>query len=351
MLRVLIIFAPFMVCLFWLIVFVLRYGSYNPAKKVLTWFLLTCTVLYLCHALYFAKGPNHVAESIWAFCSLSVYPLYYLYIKALTTNVSNNRRQFRILVPGLVVALAIFFFPGKFSDYARIILFTVQVVFVFVSGFGMLRSFDKLVASCYADIEGRETGNVKKLLIAFFLTTVLSACVNIIGKQFFFNEDKPLLVVAMLFAAMLFALSYIGYARNFSFVELSDETGDAVQELSSEPADGCGERFERIMNEEKLYLTKGLTINDVASQVGLCRSYVSHYINQSKGESFSDYINRMRIEHAKTVLASEREIKNVVLAEMLGFANEQGFYRNFKKFTGLTPVEWKKRNKNLPAGE
>jgi len=333
-----------MVCLFWFIVFSLRYRRHNPAKKVLTWFLLTCTVLYLCHALFFTTGQHRTTECIWALCSLSVYPIYYLYIRALTTNFPSSLRQYLILAPGLIVFVLLVIWPGKITNLIRIIVFTGQIVFVCFFGFKMLRRFDRLVASCYANVEGRDTKDVKNLLIALVVTSLFSFIANLIGKSFFANDDRLLLIAAILFGVMLFALSYLGYTREFSYIELTDDTAEEnTSDTSPESFEVIGRRLEKLMNDKKLYLKKSLKINDVASELGSCRTYVSNYINQTKGESFSDYINHLRIEDAKDILSSDIEIKNLSLAEQLGFASEQSFYRNFKKWTGMTPSQWRKR--------
>lgn len=332
-----------MVCFFWLIVFALGYGRHNPAKKVLTWFLLVCSVLYFCHALFFTSVLPRAVECVWALCSLSVYPLYYLYICALTGRFSGNVRQYRVLVPGFAVFLLLVFFPGRASELTRLVLFSLQIVLVCMYGIRRLREFDALVASCYANVEGRDTTDVKNILAALVATSVFSASANILGKSFFAYDDRLLLLVAILFAFMLFALSYLGYTRDFSYMELACETaGDGDEEVPLEPDDNLGDRLDALMRDKRLYREKGLKITDVASQVGACRTYVSNYINQSMGESFSDYINRLRVEDAKTILRQDGDIKNSAIAEELGFASEQNFYRNFKKFTGVTPSQWRK---------
>ena len=59
--------------------------------------------------------------------------------------------------------------------------------------------------------------------------------------------------------------------------------------------------------------------------------------------SFSDYINNLRVEHAKTLLSQNTEnTKILTIATRSGFSSEQSFYRNFNKFTGMKPLEWVK---------
>lgn len=343
MIRILVSFTPFMVCFFWLIVFALKYRKHSPAKRVFTWFLTICAILYFCHASFFTTGPNRPADCIWALCSLSVYPVYYLYIKALTRHPDKDRSQYLILLPGLAVFMFIVFCPGKASDYCRMILFLLQILFVCMSGIRMLNHFDRLVDSSYADTEEKKMGDMRTLLLAFVLTSVISALANCFGRSFFASDDRLLLVAALVFSVMLFALSYIGYTKDFSIQNLPDETvyDNAGKDCPTNETD-LERLLDAIRKEEKLYLVNGLTITDVASRMGSCRTYVSNLINRTKGESFSDYINRLRIEEAKTILASSGDIKIITVIEHLGFSNEQSFYRNFKKFTGMTPSQWKR---------
>lgn len=345
MLRTIISFTPFMVCLFWLIVYLPGYRKYDSAKKVFTWFLQICTVLYFCHALFFTVGQRHILECIWALCSLSVYSISYLYICALTTSNPDGVRRYWVLLPGIIVFILMLVYPGTSFDMVRVILFTIQVVFVCCSGMKMLSSFERLVTSSYADTEGRTVTVVKNLLFAFVLTSLLSVSANIVGRSVFASDIRLLAPIALLFSSILFAISYIEYNRDFSYKDFSGGTAEDYLE-TMESTEVFGRRLDQLMAEKKLYLKKNLKINDVAALMGSYTMYLSHYINEFKGEPFSDYINRLRVDYAKTILIDEDESKRTD-AEQLGFSSERSFYRNFKKFTGMTPAQWKKRNKNV----
>ena len=58
------------------------YNHWNRAKMRLLLFMLTATVLYLAHYMYF----NHqmavitMTDTFYSFCNPAVFPLYYLYI-------------------------------------------------------------------------------------------------------------------------------------------------------------------------------------------------------------------------------------------------------------------------------
>lgn len=345
MLRTLCSTFPFVVCICWFVTYALRYRWHDSAKRVLTVFLGTCSVLYLCHAFYFNGMLPMWAESLWALCSLSVYPLYYIYITHLTCRPLSNAKTMYCLLPGIIVALAMLLFPGNEADTARKVLNAAQIFAVMYFGYKRLQTFDKEIADVYADTEGRDTSAVKHLLIAFVATSLLSAVANAIGKQ---NVAASEWLVAILvpFGMLLYALSFIGYMRDFSLEQYAKDTDEpeaADAEVTAAEPDNSelSQAIARLM-DEKYYLTKNLKITDLAREVGSCRTYVSNYINGTYNCSFSDYINKLRVDYAKQLLQSNRDMKMSVLSEAAGFSSEQSFYRNFKKFTDMTPAEWLK---------
>lgn len=341
MLRIFFSFIPFMVCLCWFMAFALQYRKNDSPKRTLTWFLATCVILYLCHALYLNGGLSDGMESLWALCSLSVYPLYFIYIRELTAMPLGRKRIVLCLLPGALVALAKFLFPGEVSDLARKILFAFQVVTVCCIGYRDLEAFDRKLADVYTDMEGRDTKDVKMLLVAFVITSVLSAIANAIGKQNFTTSEW--LVLALLpFAFMLYALSYIGFTRTFSVNEYINDMRDEavpVMEMTEEKSE-LELKIEKLMNEERIYLRKNLKVGDMANEAGSCRTYVSNYINTKYGQTFLEYINRHRIEYAKKLMTMPEPEKMWIVAEKSGFSSEQSFYRNFRKFVGMNPAEW-----------
>lgn len=340
MLRTLCSTFPFVVCVCWFFTFALHFKRNDSAKRVLTVFLGACSVLYLCHAFYFNGGLPVWAESLWALCSLSVYPLYFIYITHLTCRPLSNAMTMCCLLPGIVVALAILVFPGEEADTARKILNALQIFLVMYYGYKRLQTFDKVIADVYADTEGRDTSAVKHLLIAFVATSLLSAVANAVGKQ---NVAASEWKVAILipFGVLLYTLSFIAFTRNFSLEQFAKDT-DEHDAASDEPGNSeLNQAIAKLM-DEGYFLTKNLKITDLAREVGSCRTYVSNYINGTYNCSFSDYINRLRIDHAKQLLLSNRDMKISVVSEASGFSNEQSFYRNFKKFTNMTPAEWLK---------
>jgi len=99
-----------------------------------------------------------------------------------------------------------------------------------------------------------------------------------------------------------------------------------------------------LMEEDQLFRKMDLQISDVALRVGSNRTYVSNYLNRELNLSFSDYINKYRIDYAKSLMSIKNNPLTILeVSEQSGFANEVSFYRNFKKFTGTSPKKWHKQ--------
>ena len=73
---------------------------------------------------------------------------------------------------------------------------------------------------------------------------------------------------------------------------------------------------------------------------------LSQVINESLHQSFFDFVNRYRIEEAKQQL-THPEDEAITILEILynsGFNSKSSFNTLFKKYTGLTPTEFRKNH-------
>ena len=349
---------PLLVSLFWFMAFARKYRDADAAKRLLTIFFGVCTVLELCHALLYNVFEDRVLpvplESLWFACSLSVYPIYYLYICRLTAQPLSPSRTTLLLAPGLLVAFASLLWPGVTIDSVRIALNIVQVACVVVFGSRLLRAFDHRLAESYAETEDKDMRPTRNLLILILLIAVNSIVLNILGRESVITSHWLILFALDPIAVQLFLLGYIGYRRSFRVEQfLADNPEETLPDAPAETQE-LGAKIEHLMVTEAYYLRQNITISDVAREVGSCRTYVSNYINQELHTSFSDYVNRLRIEHAKMVILQHdrhgSDSKFSVIAQDVGFTGEQSFYRNFRKFAGMTPMDWLEQQRGGLSG-
>ena len=91
-------------------------------------------------------------------------------------------------------------------------------------------------------------------------------------------------------------------------------------------------------------LEKNLTLDELAARSGLNKTYFITLFKRLNGVTPWEYITARRIERAVTLLKGDVNIMSV--AVKCGFNSASNFNRAFRKATGLTPSEWKKRHQS-----
>ncbi len=98
-----------------------------------------------------------------------------------------------------------------------------------------------------------------------------------------------------------------------------------------------------MMKEEKPYTDSELTRRAVADRLRTNETYLHETIRKHTGFTFNEYINSLRLFHAREMLADAKERYTVeAVAIDSGFGTRQTFYRLFRANYGLTPEEFRK---------
>jgi AraC-like DNA-binding protein len=115
--------------------------------------------------------------------------------------------------------------------------------------------------------------------------------------------------------------------------------------LTSTEKERYKKRLLDLMEREKLYMNSDLALTDLARALELNPLYVSQIINEMMRQNFSDFVNKYRIDHSKQMLVQPKQELNMFgIALESGFNSKSAFNRAFKKHTGLTPKEFRKKN-------
>lgn len=372
MLAIVVSSLPMIVCGVLSVLIVLSlYDCRNMAKTRLLFFMATATLLYLAHFIYFNRlmAVIPLTDAIYCFCNLAVFPLYYLYIEELTDYRPNRWRQALCLLPSLLGGMAVgllyilmdrqemtlfiehYLYGNEFASLSGLtfwqamihvavrIVFALQVPLVLYFGFRRITAYNAVVETNYSDIEGKRIVWVKTLLVLFAVTSLVSFVFNLIGRQRFIDEAVPLAIPAVLFSMLLLLIGHVGLNQRFSVQDIEAEVF-----LESEPIpEDCAysellEKIRKLMSEEKLYLYPNLKVSDLARLLNSNRNYIYNAINVEMGISFSDYINSQRIDYASQLLEANPKLSINDVMFKSGFTSTSAFYRNFKKFKGITPT-------------
>lgn len=86
----------------------------------------------------------------------------------------------------------------------------------------------------------------------------------------------------------------------------------------------------------KEHIAERLTLDQVAAQVFLSKSYFCRILKSELGCTFTEYVNHLRVERGKTLLRSTRKSVAEIALEV-GFGDQSYFTRIFKRQTGCSP--------------
>lgn len=111
-----------------------------------------------------------------------------------------------------------------------------------------------------------------------------------------------------------------------------------LSETGREPSD---DRMEKLLYYIGQNYKEDLKLADLSKVFNLNYYYLSAYFNQEMKEGFSDYLNRVRIRQACSLLA-ETDLPISQVGSEVGYSDHSYFCRVFKKITGRTPSEWKR---------
>jgi AraC-like DNA-binding protein len=107
------------------------------------------------------------------------------------------------------------------------------------------------------------------------------------------------------------------------------------------------------MGVEKIYLNSEMTLPALAGLMECSVNHLSQVINAGFGASFYDYLNSYRIEEAKRILGGADSASQAILdiPFEVGFNTNSAFYAAFKKSTGQTPAQYRRKQLKLVAGD
>jgi len=88
------------------------------------------------------------------------------------------------------------------------------------------------------------------------------------------------------------------------------------------------------------YMDSHLKVEDVAKHFYIQPRYLLKIFKEGLGMSVSDYLFETRMQKAKELLSSGRNLRLTNVAEMVGYGDPAHFSKSFKRHTGLSPSEY-----------
>ncbi|MEI6882868.1 MAG: helix-turn-helix domain-containing protein [Bacteroidota bacterium] len=334
---------------------------------------------------------------------LCLIPVFYLYILSVT------RINFRFTIKDAIhflPAAAILFLntPFLFLTYAKkigylsftfdfqksgpLILYlliiyivviyvvvNIQLIFYLILTIKEYRKHLSLIENHFSSTEQIDTSWTRSFMISFLIFFIFNNLLYVIGFSQYWTAGV-LYTISMLgitlFAGMrglnqkvitISEIEEIEYIPALSPGEDALKPGEPAEKvrnektlavkyqgspLTPEQKNQLAAKLESLMKNERVFTQSDLTIDHLAERLNTNSKYISQIINEFYHQNYYHYINSYRINEAKSLMTDPANDKYSILgiSNIAGFASKSTFNTAFKKFTGMTPSEF--RN-NFPA--
>lgn len=296
------------------------------------WYVLIFPSFYT-FLIYYLKIEKKISSFVYV--SISLFVIEIAIRIALFPNFFNEKENF---------------FIAKYAQIEEIINASYSV-FLFIKAVVILFNYSELYQQVLAFDDVKWLKNFMffgSIVILMWICAILLNLDKVLNPEVFIYY--PLRLSS---TALLYWISYQGF-YNYSLmlkrIELRKEiiAEPTIVNSTSNAKESEEEKFLMIKNyikKNKRFLDPSFSLERLSSEMGISTSKLSHLINQESGYNFPDYINFLRVEKAKKFLIKSDYSSYTIVAIGLecGFNSKSTFYTAFKKFTNVTPSEFKEQ--------
>jgi AraC-like DNA-binding protein len=234
---------------------------------------------------------------------------------------------------------------------------TVHVFFYIVASLNLTRKFQQTLLDNYSDLSRINLDKANFVLKLFMLVLMLAIIVFV--SMYFWPLNFVIInnLLGLAFAILIYALAYTAWNRPIIAEELVvreafeneinnvEKRPRSTYNLQAEINENLAVRLKSLFESQQIYLQSELSLSQLSQELGVPAYQVSEVINRQYQETFFDLINRYRIEEIKRRLNDDqyKHLSILGIAMDCGFNSKSSFNTAFKKFTGMTPSEYKKK--------
>lgn len=331
---------PFVVALLLVVMFIvfLRSGDDVRTNRAFLVAIALCAVQSVLVGLRWGYGISET-RYILPILAACLPPLVYIAFRGLMgVGVESRRAMFASLVlsPLLIVVLEFAFPTG--IDLALIVIFVGHAIALLLLG---RKGPDGLDEAQFASV-----ASAHRALIIAAIALCVSALFDLL-VFFDFEWAQGQNVAALVSNANLLGLLLIGLMAALAGKSKAPQTAiESIAELPPpEPSEQDRDivaRIDRLMETQALYRDENLNLSRLARRLGLPSRQISGAINRSLGVNVSQYVNQLRIREACRLLEeTEQSVTAIMLSS--GFQTKSNFNREFRRVTGMSPVDWRER--------
>ncbi len=122
------------------------------------------------------------------------------------------------------------------------------------------------------------------------------------------------------------------------FEYVYQKVGTTISLLEDRPKDVL---MEKIINYLNHNFDHPISLDTISDEIGCTPKYISSLFKKNTGTNFSEYLCRLRIQKAKSLL-SDPEVQIKSICALVGFENVNSFDRMFKRYEGISPGQYRR---------
>ena len=112
--------------------------------------------------------------------------------------------------------------------------------------------------------------------------------------------------------------------------------------MQADDDDDSTDRVEAVVSRIMERMGEPLAASDMAQELGMSESQFSRFFRRTTGNTFTDFVNRVRINRAcQLLMESEQRVTDICYE--VGFNNVANFNRRFLEIKGMTPTEFRRQ--------
>lgn len=263
---------------------------------------------------------------------------------------------FHILFSEIRNAASIAAQAGIVAPYSRVLFAVAAVYSLFFLSLAWRNV--RLYEAAYRDnfaVAGRDQLQWFKTLLFLNFFLVISFCggLAVIAIWDLKVPSTPVEGIVALF--MIYAILYFFIRKPEIFTlpkptDAGPRAGSKYQKqnLSEAERKAYITKIEKYLAEEKPFLDDKVTLAALARDLAIPAHHFSMVINIERNTNFYHFINGYRVAEAKALLTRADMHDETVLdiGLMAGFQSKAGFNKVFKEITGLTPTEFRERQRS-----
>lgn len=175
----------------------------------------------------------------------------------------------------------------------------------------------------------------------FYLLAFIIFCFPHYFSNFIIVVDVLIMGVLLSTALTLMFHPSVLYGMGLDIQKQQDKNGNTFS-LSNEQMICYEQTITSFFKDERPFLNCDYKINKLSEDIGVPVHHISYFINYTYGLSYSNFINRARIDHIISIYQDEkyRQLTLEGIAKEAGFNSRNTFIRAFKKYIGVTPSDY-----------